>query len=157
MRGSTGGYVARDVYSTAGRGRRHTVGQAPDLCLGYFVSDGGGSAGGVGGRLYLADEMELAKMLDFFPFRERHSGGGLSPDEHFATVPGYLLGGIAGVFGQLKALGPVVDSVGRVGIADLNVEDGAHVSVGSGGKRSDDGGGGSSGGAAHDEDGSIHD
>ncbi len=59
----------------------------------------------------------------------------MSPDEHFAAVPGDLFRSIACFLRQFEALRPMVDGVGGVGVANLNVENGANVSVGPGQRR----------------------
>ena len=63
----------------------------------------------------------------------------MSPYEHFAAVPGDLFRGVACVLRQLEALRPMVDRVGGVGVANLNVEDGANVPIRPG-QRHQDGG-----------------
>ncbi len=51
-------------------------------------------------------------------------------DEHFAAVAGDLFRCITGVFGQFQTLGPMIDRICGVRVADLNVENCADVRVG---------------------------
>ncbi len=104
--------------------KSHSICKTSDLSFRHFSSCGTSS---VDRRLNFADEVKLAKMLDFFPLRERHGRGGLRRDEHLAAVFANLFRCVAGVFGQFETLRPVINLIRRIRVADLNAEKCSHL------------------------------